>query len=126
MENRVGSSYNSLQARLEKRFSHGLSALVSYTWGEALTGAPDHISTSGGGAGFDTGVFREPQDGNNLRAEYGLAEFDVKHRFVASYIWELPFGSGRRFGQRLDRPDGASPRRLAADRHPRRRRAGSG
>jgi hypothetical protein len=98
MENRVGSSYNSLQARLEKRFSKGLTGLVSYTWGKALTGAPDHISTSGGGAGFDTGTFREPQDGNNLRADRGLAEFDIKHRFVASYVWELPFGKGRRFG----------------------------
>jgi hypothetical protein len=98
MENRVNSNYNSLQMRLEKRFSKGLTGMVSYTWGEALTDAPDHISTSGGGAGIDTGVFREPQDGNNLRAERGPAEFDVTHRFVASYIWELPFGRGRRYG----------------------------
>ena len=99
MENRVSSTYRSLQTKLEKRFSRGLSGLVSYTWGRALSGAPDHISTSGGGPGFDTGVFREPQDGNNLRAEYGPAEFDVTHRFVASYVWELPFGNGRRFGK---------------------------
>jgi Carboxypeptidase regulatory-like domain/TonB dependent receptor len=98
MENRVSSTYNSLQTRLEKRFSKGLTGLISYTWGKALTGAPDHISTSGGGAGVDTGTFREPQDGNNLRAERGLAEFDIKHRFVASYVYELPFGHGRRFG----------------------------
>jgi hypothetical protein len=99
MENRVSSTYKSLQMRVEKRFSKGLSGLVSYTWGEALTGAPDHISTSGGGPGFDTGVFREPQDGNNLRAEYGPSEFDVTHRLVASYVWELPFGHDRRFGK---------------------------
>jgi hypothetical protein len=98
MENRVSSDYNSLQTRLEKRFSRGLSALVSYTWGRALTDAPDHISTSGGGAGIDTGTFREPQDSYNLKADRGPAEFDVTHRFVASYIWELPFGRGRRFG----------------------------
>ena len=98
MENRVNSRYKSLQTRLEKRFSKGLSGLVSYTWGEALSGAPDHISTSGGGPGIDTGVFREPQDGNNLRAEYGPAEFDITHRLVASYVWELPFGNGRHFG----------------------------
>ena len=119
MENRVDASYNSLQARLEKRFSHGLSALVSYTWGKALTEAPDHISTSGGGAGFDTGTFREPQDGNNLQAERGLAEFDVKHRFVASYIWELPFGRGRHFGNDWSTMTERAARRLAADRHPR-------
>ena len=103
MENRVSSNYNSLQLRLEKRFSQGLSGMVSYTLGEALTEAPDHISTSGGGAGVDTGVFREPQDGNNLRAERGPAEFDVRHRFVASYIYELPFGRGRRFGNGWNR-----------------------
>jgi hypothetical protein len=99
MENRVLASYNSFQTRLEKRFSAGVSSLVSYTWGKALTEAPDHISTSGGGAGLDTGTFRQPQNPYNLKAERGLAEFDVKHRFVWSAIWEMPFGRGRHFGQ---------------------------
>jgi hypothetical protein len=103
MENRVSSTYNSFQLRLEKRFTNGLTGNVSYTLGEALSGAPDHISTSGGGAGIDTGVFREPQDGNNLRAEYGPTEFDIRHRFVASYIWELPFGRGRHWGNSWNR-----------------------
>jgi hypothetical protein len=98
MENRVSADYNSLQVGLEKRLSRGLTALVSYTWGKALTDAPDHISTSGGGAGIDTGTFREPQDSYNLKADRGPAEFDITHRFVASYVWELPFGRGRRFG----------------------------
>jgi hypothetical protein len=98
MESRVDANYNSLQARLEKRMSNGLTGSVSYTWGKALTDSPDHISTSGGGAGFDTGTFREPQDGNNPKRDRGPSEFDLTHRFVASYIWELPFGRGRRFG----------------------------
>ncbi len=99
MEDRVLSSYHSLQTRLEKRFSQGLAATLSYTWGKALTEAPDHISTSGGGPGLDTGTFREPQNGLNLKADRGPAEFDVKHRFVASYIYELPFGRGRHWGK---------------------------
>ena len=103
MENRVASNYKSLQMRLDKRFSKGLSGMISYTLGEAIADAPDHISTSGGGAGIDTGVFREPQDGNNLRAERGPTEFDIRHRFVASYIWELPFGRGRRYGDGWNR-----------------------
>ena len=98
MENRVASDYNSFQVSLEKRLSRGLTGLLSYTLGEALTDAPDHISTSGGGAGIDTGTFREPQDSYNLGADRGPAEFDIRHRFVASYVWELPFGQGRRFG----------------------------
>jgi hypothetical protein len=104
MENRVSSDYNSLQVSLEKRMSHGLTGQVSYTWGKALTDAPDHISTSGGGAGIDTGTFREPQDSFNLGAERGPAEFDIAHRFVASYVWELPFGHGRRFGNEWGGP----------------------
>ena len=125
MENRVSSTYNSLQMRLEKRFSQGLSGIVSYTLGEALTGAVDHISTSGGGAGIDTGVFREPQDGYNLHAERGPSEFDVRHRFVASYVWELPFGHGRRFGKDWSRADRLRAGRLAGDGHSRRCRAAS-
>ena len=98
LENRVLSNYHSLQVRLEKRFAQGFTFLGSYTWGKALTESPDHLSTSGAGAGFDVGTFREPQNPNNLKAERGLAEFDIQHRFVASYVWELPFGQGRRFG----------------------------
>jgi hypothetical protein len=98
MENRVSSDYNSLQVSLEKRLSKGFTGQVSYTWGKALTDAPDHISTSGGGAGVDTGTFREPQNSYDLGKERGPAEFDIEHRFVASYIWELPFGRGRHFG----------------------------
>jgi hypothetical protein len=98
LENRVNSSFNSMQVALEKRFSQGLSGLLSYTWGKALTGSPDHISTSGGGPGLDTGTFREPQDSYNLKADRGLAEFDIKQRLVLSYSYDLPFGRNRRFG----------------------------
>jgi hypothetical protein len=103
LENTGRSNYHALQTRLEKRFSGGLSALVSYTWGKALTDAVDHLSTSGAGNGVDVGVFREPQDGNNRRLEYGLAEFDVKQRFVASAVWQIPYGRGRQFGSGISR-----------------------
>jgi outer membrane receptor protein involved in Fe transport len=99
MESRVASAYSAMQVGLEKRFSAGVSGLVSYTWGKALTDSPDHISTSGGGPGLDTGTFKSPQDSYNLKADRGLAEFDVKQRLVMSYVWDLPFGRTRRFGQ---------------------------
>ena len=98
--------------------SKGLTGLISYTLGEALTDSPDHISTSGGGAGIDTGTFREPQDSYNLKAERGPAEFDVRHRFVASYVWELPFGKGQTIRRRMEFRDRFRTRRLAGDRHP--------
>src|SRR5262245_57337391 len=80
MESRVASNYNSMQLGLEKRFSSGLSGLLSYTWGKALTDSPDHISTSGGGPGLDTGTFKSPQDSYNLKADQGLAVLDDKQR----------------------------------------------
>ena len=85
----VGESrYDGLEARLEKRFSHGHSFLASYTF----SNSKDHASGSGGTA--DSGI---PQNSRDLEAEWGQAVFDVRHRFVFSAIYELPFGPGRRF-----------------------------
>jgi hypothetical protein len=98
LENIGISNYNSLQAKLERRFSRGFTFLASYTWGKALTDSVDHLSTSAIGNGVDVGAFREPQNPANRRGEYGPAEFDVKHRFVLSGVWQLPFGRDRTLG----------------------------
>jgi hypothetical protein len=82
------SNYNSLQVRAEKRFSHGLTFLASYTWAHAL----DIASNADLGAqnGGDFRYFKDPQ------AEYGNSDFDIRHRFVFSYLYELPIGHGKR------------------------------
>ena len=82
------SEYNGLEARLEKRFSRGLSFLASYTLSQSM----DDASGSGGTA--DSGV---PQNSQNVAAEWGPSVFDVRNRFVFSSIYELPFGAGRRW-----------------------------
>ena len=82
----VNSNYNALIARLERRFSNGLSFVAGYTYGKS-------IDTASGLNGSNT----QPQDNYNLRAERGLSEFDVRNRLVLSQIWELPFGNGRRW-----------------------------
>ncbi len=82
------SQYDGLEGRLEKRFSQGLSFLASYTYSKSM----DHASGSGGTA--DSGV---PQNNRDLEAEWGPSVFDMRHRFVFSSIYELPFGPGRRF-----------------------------
>lgn len=79
----VNSSYNALVARLERRFSGGLSLVAGYTFGKS-------IDTASGLQGTN-----QPQDNYNLKAERGLSDFDVRQRFVLSSTWELPFGSGR-------------------------------
>ena len=83
------SNYNSLQVRLEKRFSHGLQYEAAYTFAHAL----DNASSASLGS-VNNGDFRDQRFPN---AEYGNADFDVRHRFVFSYVYDLPFGRGRRF-----------------------------
>jgi hypothetical protein len=98
LENLGIANYNSLQAKLDKRFSKGLTVLMSYTYGKSLTDSVDHLSTSGAGNGVDVGEFKEPQDGKHRRLEYGPAEFDVSQRFVLSGVWRLPFGRDQAYG----------------------------
>jgi len=66
----------------------------------------DHLSTAGVSNSVDVGVFKEPENGYNRSAEYGLAEFDLQHRFVASAVWQIPYGKGRPFGSRVSRGAG--------------------
>ena len=98
LENLAIANYQSLQAKIERRFSKGFTLLTSYSYGKALGNSPDHLSTSGAGNGVDVGIFKEPQDPYNRRAEYGPTEFDVTHRFVLSGVWQLPFGRSQAIG----------------------------
>ena len=97
MEFQGYSNYNSLQTRLEKRFSQGLSTLVSFTWGKTLADAIDQLA-SGGDATTYQGAKRGPQNGYDRRSEYGPADFDIKYRLNISAVWQLPYGQGRHFG----------------------------
>jgi len=85
------SIYNSLQVRLEKRYSHGLQYEAAYTFAHAL----DNASSASLGS-VNNGDFRDQRFPN---AEYGNADFDVRHRFVFSYVYDLPFGRGRMFAK---------------------------
>ena len=90
------STYHSAQVKLEKRFSKGGTVLGAYTWAklisdtDTLTG---WLEPGGGGGGA--------QDNYNIRAEKSLALYDVPHRAVISYIVDLPFGKGQKFGSNV-------------------------
>ncbi|HET7207887.1 MAG TPA: TonB-dependent receptor [Terriglobales bacterium] len=86
----TNSNYHSLQASLEKRTTHGLTFQASYTYSHAL----DEASSADLGS-FGNGDFR---DQRFPHMEYGNADFDVRHHFVISYSYDLPFGKGRAFG----------------------------
>jgi hypothetical protein len=86
------ADYNSLQAKLERRFAKGLSALVAYTFSKTLTDAGDLLS--GGGVGG----FRAPDvPGFGIQGDWGLAPFDIRNSFTASGTYDLPFGRGRTY-----------------------------
>ena len=84
------SNYNSLQARVEKRASHGLQFQASYTYGHSS----DDASSASLGS-LNNGDFR---DQRFPQLEYGNSDFDVRHHLVVSYFWELPFGKGKALG----------------------------
>jgi hypothetical protein len=84
------SSYNSLQTRFEKRFSHGLQFLASYTWAHSI----DNASNANLGPTQNNSDFRDFRD---PRAEFGNSDFDIRQRFSGSFLYELPIGHGKRF-----------------------------
>lgn len=77
--------YNSFQASLNKRFSQGFNLLASYTFAHNLGNADGNV-----GAAI--------QDAHDVNREYGPVAPDLRHRFVVSYIYEIPVGARRRFG----------------------------
>ncbi len=92
LQNVGQSSYDAMVAKLERRFRNGLNVLVSYTFSKTETDADSiqpYYSTlqSQGGT----------QNPYNLKAEKAVSNQDVPNNFVASYIYELPVGRGKRF-----------------------------
>ena len=76
------SSYNSLQVKLDHRFSGGFALTTAYTYGKAL-----------GYQSEDSGLLFYI----NPRRNWQRLSFDRRHNFVQSYVYELPFGKGRRW-----------------------------
>jgi hypothetical protein len=87
----ANSVYNALQLRVEKRFSHGLQALVTYTYSKSL----DDASSTDGSVTWLGGISNGPQDPNNRRLERSLSTFDIPQVLQFSYVYELPVGKGK-------------------------------
>lgn len=80
----ASSIYHSLTAKVEKRYSRGLTVLVSYTYSKAMDiGISSFAGEPTGGAGL--------QNYNNLRAERSVSELDQTNRFVFNTVYEIPF-----------------------------------
>ncbi len=84
------SNYNSLQAKLEMRASHGLSFLTTYTWAHAF----DDTSDAGG---LETGVSYRNTALIPYNQEYTNSPYDIRQRVTLNGNYQLPFGRGQRF-----------------------------
>src|SRR5262249_9380212 len=82
------SIYHALTLRADKRFSKGLSLLVSYTKGKLIDDVSQTV-TFLGPAG-------NKQDAYNRKAERAVSTQDVAQRLVVGYVYELPFGKGKK------------------------------
>jgi outer membrane receptor protein involved in Fe transport len=88
-ENDGNSTYNSLQAKLEKRFSNGLWSMVAYTWSKTITDAYSAQSSATAGA-YRISPFQ-------MKRDKSLANDDVPQVFAWSLTYSLPIGPGKRF-----------------------------
>ncbi len=77
-QSNVNSSYHSIQTTLNKRFSKGYTILASYTYGRSIDLSSLEVD------GFNG------QDPLNLSADKGLSDFDIRQRFVSSFLWDIP------------------------------------
>jgi len=97
--NAFSSIYNSLQVKVEKRLSHGLQFLSTYTFSKSI----DNMSGSpvtGGGDSNSSGLVQDPFDWNADRA---LSSFDVRNKFVTAFNYNLPFGRAQAIGGQWNR-----------------------
>jgi hypothetical protein len=86
------SIYHGLTLKADKRFSHGLSFLGAYTWSKLI----DNVSTT---VNF-LGQAGSKQNAYDSKSDRSIGAQDISHRFVASLVWDLPFGKDKKFGAR--------------------------
>jgi hypothetical protein len=88
--NFYNSNYHALQVRVEKRMSHGLQLQSNYTWSKTLDYVSDAFNNRQGNDIY-------PLDTLNRALDYGLADFDLRHRWVTSFLYDLPFARSNRW-----------------------------
>jgi len=88
--------YDGFSTRLEHRFAAGLYFLNSFTWSKAIGNSEQALESY---AGY---YVANPQNIRNLGQEKGPTSFDVKLNNVTSLVYQLPFGKGRRFVNKMN------------------------
>ncbi len=83
------STYNSMQVKLEKRFSKGLQLLHSFAWSKSIDISPANMETGNG-----SNYFMNYRNWSSYKA---ITDYDQPFQNTTSLVWEVPVGSGRRF-----------------------------
>jgi Carboxypeptidase regulatory-like domain len=83
------SIYHSMQAKFEKRISHGFTTLASFTWGKLIT------NDDSGSLAFNGNNLAVPQDFKNLNLERALSTQDIPFFFSWELSYDLPIGAKR-------------------------------
>jgi len=78
------SEYKGVDLGLEKRFARGYAFGVSYTLGNSQDNSSEQLTTQGSNA--------FPQNARDFDSWYGPSDYDVRHRFTANFVWNLPLG----------------------------------
>ncbi|MBY0504214.1 MAG: carboxypeptidase regulatory-like domain-containing protein [Bryobacteraceae bacterium] len=87
------ANYNSLQAKIEKRYANGLYLLNSFTWSKAIDNASGHLEAFNG----DNSRINY----RNLASEKGQGSYNQPLNNTTSFVYEVPFGKGRRFASNM-------------------------
>jgi hypothetical protein len=90
------SDYNGANLKIERRTST-MALLAVYTWSKSMD---DKSAAAGLGA---TNSWAGHMDEHDPRLDYAPSDFDTPQRFVASYLYQLPFGRGHRFGGSMNK-----------------------
>jgi hypothetical protein len=89
------ANYHALQAKLERRFTGGLSFLNSFTWSKAIDNVGQALEDQG------QGNRSSPQNFYDLDAEKGPSGYDQRLNNTTAVVWALPFGRGQRWGSSM-------------------------
>lgn len=92
-ENYFNSNYNSLQIKTIKRFSQGFQFNANYTWSRSMDGQ----------SSLAFGPDGKTQNPFDRRPDYSRSSWDLRHVFQIAYVFELPFGKGRKLGGNWNR-----------------------
>jgi hypothetical protein len=94
----IGSGkYNGLQTRLVRRFSNGLNFTAAYTYSKTTDNSSGAFTSEANGGR----IFVDSNGNALLRLNQGPADNDIRHFFVFSSLYELPFGKGKHFGSNM-------------------------